>query len=103
MKLIFIQQPLLKGPFNNYVTLKLPFRFITNDHKTPLRYVPPDTDTPPPSFYDLFFFFEAERTNKEQRNVPTHDTSTHVFNPNCPGRRGGGGTLCPPGGFFTAF
>ena len=47
-------------------------RMIT---RTPLRYVTSDTDA---SLYHLFLFFEVEK--KPQRYLPTHDTSTHVFN-----------------------
>ena len=66
------------GPFNNYVTLKLPFfdpptphhhvssRIIT---RPPLCYVTPDSDTP---LYQLFLLIEIEKKNKD-----THPTMTH--------------------------
>ena len=63
-----------KELFNNYVTLKLTFfthplsRFNTNDHKTPLRYVTGDTDTP---LYHLFFLLEVGKKNDK------HSPMTH--------------------------
>ena len=76
------------GPFNNYVTLKLPFfdqpttrhhassRMITRPLPL-LSYVTPDTD---PSLYHLFLFLEVEKKPKiRQRYAPNHDTFTHAF------------------------
>ena len=74
----------LKGQFNNYLMLKSPFltypllsppsRFITNDHKTPLRYIAPETDAP-----FIISFLKLKKSS--QRHAPTHGTSTHVFKP----------------------
>ena len=41
--------------------------------RPPLRYVTPDTDDAPPSLYNLFIFFEAEKeTNKDTDPPITH-------------------------------
>ena len=76
------------GLFINHVTLKLPFfepptphhhassRMIT---RLPLRYVAPDTDTPPPHPPTFLIYFSFLKLKKPQRYAPNHDTSTHVF------------------------
>ena len=51
-----------KGLLNNSVTLKVPLkpppsRLITNNQKSPLRYIRPDTDTPPPFPIIIYFTF----------------------------------------------
>ena len=76
------------GPFNNYVTLKLPFfDQPTTCHHTSsqmitrlpllLRYFTPDTD-PPFIIYSLFLKLK-KKIKIQQSYTPTHDTSTQVF------------------------
>ena len=65
-----------KGLLNNSVTLKVPLkpppsRLTTNNQKSPLRYIRPDTDTPPLPDYHLFHFLE--------KHALTYNTFTHVF------------------------
>ena len=75
-----LRRYLSMGPFNNYVTLKLPFfdqpttrhhassRMITRPLPL-LRYVTPDTD---PSLYHLFLFLEVEKKqNKDTTTIRT--------------------------------
>ena len=71
---------ILWGPFNNYVTLKLlsfdlptppppSSRFITNNHKTLLSYITPDTDPP---FFIYFSFLNLKKKNKDTHPLMTH-------------------------------
>ena len=72
----------LKGPFNNYVTLKLSFFDLPTSHhhtsswviKRPsLSYVTPTQIRP----YHLFLFLKLKKTTP--RYKPTYDTFTHAF------------------------